>query len=68
MTKKRKKIKKSVVKLKKAYIFAPSLEKSSIDQLAQLAEHLPFKERVLGSSPRLVTKKLSIVLNFFFCL
>ncbi len=69
MTKKRKKIKKSVVKLKKAYIFAPSLEKSSIDQLAQLAEHLPFKERVLGSSPRLVTKrKLSFMLNFFLYL
>jgi hypothetical protein len=40
------------------FIFARSLEKL-IDQLAQLAEHLPFKERVLGSSPRLVTIKKS---------
>ena len=48
------------------FIFAPSLEKL-IDQLAQLAEHLPFKERVLGSSPRLVTtKKVKHMLNFFF--
>ncbi len=28
------------------------------DQVAQLVEHLPFKERVLGSSPSPVTKKL----------
>ncbi len=27
------------------------------DLVAQLVEHLPFKERVLGSSPSPVTKK-----------
>ena len=37
------------------------------DQLAQLVEHLPFKEVVLGSSPRLVTKKAKpFGLAFFF--
>ena len=30
------------------------------DPLAQLAEHLPFKERVLGSSPRRVTINRSL--------
>ena len=29
------------------------------DQVAQLVEHLPFKERVLGSSPSLVTTLFS---------
>ncbi len=33
----------------------PLLKKA--DSLAQLAEHLPFKERVLGSSPRGITKQ-----------
>ena len=33
---------------------------SNEDLIAQLVEHLPFKERVLGSSPSQVTnKKLS---------
>jgi hypothetical protein len=36
------------------------------DLVAQLVEHLPFKERVLGSSPSQVTKKkLSSFLTFF---
>ncbi len=34
-------------------IFATDLTK---DLVAQLVEHLPFKERVLGSSPSPVTK------------
>ena len=34
-----------------ALIFAPDF-----DLIAQLVEHLPFKERVLGSSPSQVTK------------
>ncbi len=38
------------------------------DQLAQLVEHLPFKERVLGSSPRLVTKKYRISYDTFLVL
>ena len=29
-----------------------------VDSVAQLAEHLPFKERVLGSSPSGVTEQL----------
>lgn len=58
--------KKSIVFLIKHFIFAPSLEKL-IDQLAQLVEHLPFKERVLGSSPRLVTtKKVKLYCLTFF--
>ena len=43
-------------------IFAPQL---IIDLVAQLVEHLPFKERVLGSSPSPVTKKVKRTLNFF---
>ena len=35
------------------------------DLVAQLVEHLPFKERVLGSSPSQVTKQ-SIVLTVLF--
>ena len=35
-------------------IFALDLRE---DLVAQLVEHLPFKERVLGSSPSPVTKK-----------
>ena len=31
---------------------------SGKDLVAQLVEHLPFKERVLGSSPSQVTKKM----------
>jgi hypothetical protein len=34
------------------------------DLVAQLVEHLPFKEVVLGSSPSQVTKKLSLHLTF----
>ena len=36
------------------------------DLVAQLVEHLPFKERVLGSSPSQVTEKVKFILNFFF--
>ena len=40
-------------------IFALGLQKvSQIDLVAQLVEHLPFKERVLGSSPSPVTEKV----------
>ncbi len=37
-------------------IFALAFEEKH-DLVAQLVEHLPFKERVLGSSPSPVTKK-----------
>ncbi len=37
-------------------IFA--LELKNLDLVAQLVEHLPFKERVLGSSPSPVTKNV----------
>ena len=48
------------------YICSPITEKlstiSSIsnvnDSVAQLVEHLPFKERVLGSSPSRITKNV----------
>ena len=39
--------------------------KQRIDLLAQLVEHIPFKDRVLGSNPRQVTK--SHQLGGFFC-
>ncbi len=35
----------------------PHSRKKMHDLVAQLVEHLPFKERVLGSSPSPVTKK-----------
>ena len=41
---------------KENIIFAANL----IDLVAQVVEHLPFKERVLGSSPSQVTKKKNI--------
>ena len=44
-------------------IFANHLKN---DLVAQLVEHLPFKERVLGSSPSPVTKRLSKCLTFLF--
>ncbi len=45
------------VRFKIPCIFATAKEKMT-DQVAQLVEHLPFKERVLGSSPSPVTTKL----------
>ncbi len=39
-------------RLQKDSIFAPATKK---DLIAQLVEHLPFKERVLGSSPSQIT-------------
>ena len=38
-------------------LYLHPLLKKADDSLAQLAEHLPFKERVLGSSPSPVTNK-----------
>ena len=38
------------------------------DLIAQLVEHLPFKEVVLGSSPSQVTNKKSIFLSTFWFL
>ena len=49
---------KKFVYLKIPSIFAPAKEKIN-DLVAQLVEHLPFKERVLGSSPSPVTKSFS---------
>ena len=46
----------------KPSIFAPAnaeKQKQKNDRVAQLVEHLPFKERVLGSSPSPVTSKAS---------
>lgn len=34
----------------------PRLKKSN-DSLAQLVEHIPFKDRVLGSNPRRITRE-----------
>ena len=60
--------KKSIVLLIKHFIFAPANRNTLVwntDLVAQLVEHLPFKERVLGSSLSPVTKKVKQKLNFF---
>ncbi len=45
----------------------PHSRKRMYDLVAQLVEHLPFKERVLGSSPSPVTKKNMIyILSLIF--
>ena len=49
----------------KHFIFAPSFRAMHNDRVAQLVEHLPFKERVLGSSPSPVTKAKPYRLAFF---
>ena len=59
---------KKIPLIKKSNIFAADL----FDLVAQLVEHLPFKERVLGSSPSQVTYSMrnpafSGIL-FYFCL
>lgn len=67
MQKNKKIYKKWFVILIKPIIFAPSLEKH-FDLVAQLVEHLPFKEMVLGSSPSRVTRKTLHILGFArFC-
>ncbi len=38
------------------------------DLVAQLVEHLPFKERVLGSSPSQITPSLRRISGFFYYL
>ena len=40
---------------------------SSFGSIAQLGEHLPYKQRVIGSSPIVPTKKTNIELVFSFC-
>ena len=47
-----------VVFLKKSITFALALKKYfKVDSLAQQVEHIPFKDGVLGSSPRRITPK-----------
>ncbi len=36
---------------RKAPIFATAIEKNTNDSVAQLVEHIPFKDGVLGSNP-----------------
>ncbi len=71
---------KSMVLLIKHFIFAPANGNTLAflinDLVAQLVEHLPFKERVLGSSPspvtgitsRLFKKSINVVFMDFFIL
>ena len=42
------------------------VSQNKTDRVAQLVEHLPFKERVLGSSPSPVTKKVKRYCLTFF--
>jgi hypothetical protein len=46
-------------------LYLHSQRKLGIDLVAQLVEHLPFKERVLGSSPSPVTNSFCSVQKFF---
>ncbi len=50
-------------KLMIVYLHPHSRKNRMYDRVAQLVEHLPFKERVLGSSPSPVTKKINNNLN-----
>ena len=45
---------------------APANFKTEYDPLAQLAEHLPFKEGVRGSNPRWITKIKGLCLQPFY--
>ncbi len=40
---------------KKYYLCTRIQENASVDLLAQLVEHIPFKDGVLGSNPRQIT-------------
>ena len=43
-------------------------ESNKVDSLAQQAEHIPFKDGVLGSNPRRITKKnKNRLFSRFFC-
>ncbi len=42
--------------IQRTVVYLQPLSQRSNDRVAQLVEHLPFKERVLGSSPSPVTK------------
>ncbi len=49
---------KKIAGKKKSITFAPAFKRmSSADLLAQQVEHIPFKDGVLGSSPRQITYK-----------
>ena len=39
--------------------------KNEVDSLAQQVEHIPFKDGVLGSSPKRITEKKEIQTNLF---
>ena len=42
-----------------------NLSANKVDSLAQQVEHIPFKDGVLGSSPRRITKESQTALLFF---
>ena len=45
------------------YLHPPTERKATEDLVAQLVEHLPFKEVVVGSSPTQVTNKTLVSLR-----
>ena len=52
---------KKIADIKKTITFAPAFtENVSVDLLAQQVEHIPFKDGVLGSSPRQITEKKAL--------
>ena len=54
---------------KSAYLciaFEENLSANKVDSLAQQVEHIPFKDGVLGSSPRRITKESQTALLFLF--
>ena len=45
-------------------MFAFAFEKKQVDLVAQLVEHLTFNQRVLGSNPSQITKKIAVNRSF----
>ncbi len=52
----------------KSGIFAPPLKNKANEGelVAQLVEHIPFKDGVLGSSPNWLTKAIKVSWSLFF--
>ncbi len=56
-----------ILQIKNMPLYLHSDLRKQPDSVAQLEEHLPFKERVLGSSPSRITKKpIAKAVGFFY--
>ena len=56
----------NVCRYKKNAYLCTRLTATKVDSLAQQVEHIPFKDGVLGSSPRRITETRKAVLSSFF--